>query len=143
MKNFISWKVILLAPLFYQCNKTGPSLEASKDLSGQWQLESIIMKSDTIKKPSVKNGLYDISITFKEKGNLEATSSTNYLTGFYETDPMNSMYMGLDGTQRKETSWGNAFTDALAHVSSYQFSANNALVLTSGQHRQMIFTKVK
>ena len=91
---------------------------------------------------SVKNGIYEVSLTFKEKGELEATSSTNYLTGFYETSQQNSIQLDGDGTERKETSWGNLFVNALPHVNIYDLESDR-LVLSCDDKSQLIFNRIQ
>ncbi|HEV7378238.1 MAG TPA: hypothetical protein VGN64_00480 [Dyadobacter sp.] len=125
------------------CGKTATTIVSDKELTGKWQLESVVENSDTIYRPAVKNGMYDVSVTFKEKGELEATSSTNYLTGFYETAQLNAIHVGGDGTERKETSWGNLFVNALPQVNLYDLKSNNRLVLFYNNDSQLIFSRAR
>lgn len=125
------------------CGKTATTIVSDKELTGKWQLESVVENSDTIYRPAVKNGMYDVSVTFKEKGELEATSSTNYLTGFYETAQLNAIHVGGDGTERKETSWGNLFVNALPQVNLYDLKSNNRLVLFYNNNSQLIFSRAR
>ena len=146
MKNPQRWIILLLFPLLASCGKTAATINSDKDvnndkeLTGKWQLESVVQENDTIRKPSGKNGIYDVSLTFKEKGELEATSSTNYLTGFYETAQLNAIQLGGDGTERQETQWGNLFVNALPHVNLYDLEANR-LVLSCDNNDILIFKR--
>ena len=142
MKNFQIWAVMLLIPLLTSCGKTATNISSDKELTGKWQLESVVQENDTIRKPADKNALYDVSLTFKEKGELEATSSANYLTGFYETAQLNAIQLGGDGTERKETSWGNLFVNALPHVNIYNLESTR-LVLFCDNNSQLIFNRVQ
>ncbi|REA62094.1 hypothetical protein DSL64_10600 [Dyadobacter luteus] len=133
----------LLIPVvaLMSCGKTATTIVSEKELTGKWQLESVVENNDTTYRPAVKNGMYDVSVTFKDKGELEATSSTNYLTGFYETAQLNAIHVGGDGTERKETSWGNLFVNALPQVNMYDLKSNNRLVLFYNNDSQLIFTR--
>lgn len=135
--------LFLLLTLLVGCGKTSTPIASDKELTGVWHLESVVQKTDTIHKPRVKNGIYDISLTFKEKGELEATSSTNYLTGFYETSLLNTIHLDGDGTQRKETAWGTIFTNALPEVNLYDLQSNNRLILFYNNDSQLIFSRDK
>jgi hypothetical protein len=143
MKNFNFLTIVLFLLLLTGCGKTATTIssDSDKELTGKWKLESIVEENDTIHKPSVKNGLYEVSLTFKEKGELEATSSTNYLTGFYETAQLNAIHLGGDGTERKETEWGNIFVNALPQVNIYDLKSNNRLILFYNNNNQMIFAR--
>ena len=145
MRNFNLWVVVLILPLLASCGKTATTIntDVDKELTGKWVLEKVIEENDTIIKPAGKNGLYDVSLTFKEKGELEATSSTNYLTGFYETAQLNAIHLGGDGTEREETSWGNTFVNALPNVNIYDLKSNNRLVLFYNNNSQLIFNRVR
>ena len=76
------------------CGKT-TTISSNLELTGKWQLESIVQEEDTIVKPSTTKGLMDIGLNFKEKGELEGTTSTNILTGFYETAQQNTIHITL------------------------------------------------
>jgi hypothetical protein len=141
MKNFNAWLVLLCLAVLTGCGKTATTIVSDKELTGKWQLESVVQDGVTISKPAVKNGMYDVSLTFKEKGELEATSSTNYLTGFYETSQFNAIHLGGDGTERKETSWGNLFVNALPQVNLYDLKSNNRLILLYNNDSQLIFSR--
>lgn len=135
--------LFLMFPLLVGCGKTSTTIASDKELTGKWQLESVVQKMDTIRKPAVKNGIYDISLTFKEKGELEATTSTNYLTGFYETSMLNAIHLDGDGTQRKETSWGSLFINSLPQVNLYDLQSNNRLILFYNNDSQLIFSRAQ
>ena len=141
MKHIKLLAFLLLPSLLASCGKTATTIKSDLELTGKWQLQSVVSEKGTILSPSVKNGIYDISLTFKEKGELEATSSTNYLTGFYETDQLNAIQLGADGTERKETSWGNLFVNSLPHVNIYDLKPNK-LILFCDNNSQLIFNKV-
>jgi heat shock protein HslJ len=132
---------MLLLTLVMACGKA-PSVQSGFDaeLTGKWQLESVVQESKTIHKPRIKEGAYDVSLTFKENGELEATSANNYLTGFYETSQQNSIQMGGDGTDRKETAWGEMFINALPNVNQYELSADR-LVLYFDHNNKLIFSR--
>ena len=140
MKNFKLWAFLLLIPMFSNCGKTATTINSDTEITGKWQLESVVHEKDTIRKPTGKSGLFEVSLTFKEKGELEATSSTNYLTGFYETAQLNAIQLGGDGTERKETSWGNLFVNALPHVNIYDLKPNK-LILFCDNNSQLIFNR--
>jgi len=142
MKKFKIWAVVLFIPLLTNCGKTATTINSDKELTGKWHLESIVQENDTIYKPTGKNSLYEVSLTFKEKGELEATSSTNYLTGFYETAQLNAIQLGGDGTERKETPWGNLFVNALPHVNIYDLEPTR-LVLFCDNNSQLIFNRAQ
>ena len=142
MKNVKSLTFMMIFPLLASCGKTAATVNSDKEITGNWQLESVVQHADTIRKPSGKNGIYDVSITFKEKGELEATSSTNYLTGFYETAQLNTIQLDGDGTERKETPWGNLFVNALPHVNVYDLETNR-LILSCDDNSQLIFKRVQ
>jgi len=112
------------------------------ELTGKWQLESIVQENDTIKKPAPGKGQMDVSVVFKDKGELEATSSTNYLTGFYETAQQNTIQLGGGGTERAETRWGNLFVNALPNVNMYDLKPNK-LVLFYDNNNAMIFSRIQ
>jgi len=141
MKNVKSWILITIFPLLTSCGKNATTVKSDKEITGKWELESIVQNNDTINKPFVKNGIYEVSLTFKEKGELEATSSTNYLTGFYETSQQNSIQLDGDGTERKETSWGNLFVNALPHVNIYDLESDR-LILSCDDKSQLIFNRI-
>ena len=147
MKDFRLWTFLLFTSLLTGCGKTNTSISSDKDLSinreltGKWVLESVVQENDTILRPSVKDGIYDVSLTFKDMGELEATSSTNYLTGFYETAQLNAIHIGGDGTERKETSWGNLFVNALPHVNLYNLEPDQ-LILSCDNNSQLIFNRL-
>ncbi|WP_221390053.1 hypothetical protein [Dyadobacter sp. NIV53] len=142
MKNVKFRIFAIIFPLLVSCGKTATTVNSDKEITGNWLLESVVQQNDTIHRPSKKNGIYDISITFKEKGELEATSSTNYLTGFYETAQLNSIQLDGDGTERKETPWGNLFINALPHVNIYDLKSNK-LILSCDNDSQLIFDRVQ
>jgi hypothetical protein len=145
MKNINVSICLLMLTALFGCGKPATTIvsDGDKELTGKWQLETVIQKRDTILKPAVKNGMYDVSLTFKEKGELEATSSTNYLTGFYETGQLNAIYLSGDGTERKETSWGSLFMNALPQINLYDLNSSNRLVLYYNNESQLIFSRVQ
>jgi hypothetical protein len=122
------------------CGKT-TTISSNMELTGKWQLESIVQENDTIRKPAIAKGQMNVSLIFKEKGELEATSSTNYLTGFYETAQQNTIQLGGGGTERAETSWGNLFVNALPNVNTYDLKPNK-LVLYYDDSNQLIFSRL-
>ena len=145
MKNFKLWLTACIFPLLTNCGKAPASVSSEKnekDITGKWQLESVIQEKDTIRKPGRKNSKFDVSLTFKDHGELEATSSANYLTGFYETAQLNAIHLGGDGTEKEETSWGNIFVNALPHVNVYDLR-NNRLVLFCDDNKQLVFNRVR
>jgi hypothetical protein len=142
-KIFKLLTLLIPAVTLMSCGKTATTIVSEKELTGKWQLESVVENNDTIYRPAVKNGMYDVSVTFKDKGELEATSSTNYLTGFYETAQLNAIHLGGDGTERKETSWGNLFVNALPQVNLYDLKSNNRLVLFYNNDSQLIFSRAR
>jgi hypothetical protein len=123
------------------CGKT-TTINSNMDLTGKWELQSIVQNSDTIKKPQLAKGQMPVSLNFKEKGELEGTSSTNILTGFYETAQQNTIQIGGGGTERAETQWGNLFVNALPTVNLYDLKINR-LILYYENNNQMIFTRVQ
>jgi hypothetical protein len=123
------------------CGKT-TTINSNMDLTGKWELQSIVQNSDTIKKPQLAKGQMSVSLNFKEKGELEGTSSTNILTGFYETAQQNTIQIGGGGTERTETQWGNLFVNALPTVNLYDLKINR-LILYYENNNQMIFTRVQ
>lgn len=140
MKNFKLWAILLLIPVLSNCGKTAATINSDTEITGKWQLESVVQQNDTIRKPAGKSGLYEVSLTFKDKGELEATSSTNYLTGFYETAQLNAIQLGGDGTEREETPWGNLFVNALPHVNLYDLKSNK-LILLCDNNDKLIFNR--
>ena len=142
MKNLIHRTVfVLFTTLTVSCGKT-TTISSNLELTGTWKLESIVQESDTIKKPNPSKGAMDIVLNFKEKGELEGTTSTNFLTGFYETAQQNTIQIGGGGTERAETSWGNLFINALPNVNLYDLKPNQ-LVLYYENNNQMIFTRMQ
>jgi hypothetical protein len=123
------------------CGKA-PSVNSHVELTGKWELESVIHENVKIDKPASRQGLYDISLTFKDKGELEATSANNYLTGFYETAQLNTIQMGGDGTERKETLLGDIFVNALPNVNLYDLKPAK-LVLYYDHGNKLIFSRVE
>ncbi|SKC13441.1 META domain-containing protein [Dyadobacter psychrophilus] len=125
----------------FSCGKT-TTISSNMELTGKWELQSIVQNSDTIQKPALAKGQMPISLNFKEKGELEGTTSTNILTGFYETAQQNTIQMGGGGTERAETQWGNLFVNALPNVNLYDLKMNR-LVLYYENNNQMIFSRVQ
>ena len=123
------------------CGKT-TTINTNMELTGKWELQSIVQNSDTIKKPALAKGQMPVSLHFKEKGELEGTSSTNILTGFYETAQQNTIQMGGGGTERAETQWGNLFVNAIPNVNLYDLKMNK-LVLYYENNNQLIFSRVQ
>lgn len=142
MKTFTLLTVCILSGvLLISCGKT-TTINSSLELTGKWQLESIVQESDTIKKPNPGRNQLEVSLNFKEKGELEGTTSTNYLTGFYETAQQNTIQIGGGGTERAETAWGNLFVNALPNVNLYDLKTNR-LILFYENNNQLIFSKVQ
>ncbi|KAA0991005.1 META domain-containing protein [Dyadobacter aurulentus] len=142
MKNFLVLAVFVLAiSVLSSCGKT-TTINTNVELTGKWQLESIVQERDTIKKPAPAKGAFEVSLNFKEKGELEGTSSTNYLTGFYETAQQNTIQLGGGGTERVETSWGNTFVNALPNVNVYDLKPNR-LILYYENNNQLIFARAQ
>ena len=140
MKNLFHLTVFVLSvSLLSSCGKT-TTINSNMELTGKWQLESIVVEKDTIKKPTPQKGAFEVSLNFKEKGELEGTTSTNYLTGFYETAQQNTIQLGGGGTERAETSWGNLFVNALPNVNLYDLKPNK-LVLYYENNNQLIFAR--
>lgn len=132
---------VLFFSLLMSCGKT-TTINSNTELTGKWQLESIVQNDDTIKKPATTKGLMDIGLNFKDKGELEGTTSTNILTGFYETAQQNTIQIGGGGTERAETNWGNLFVNALPNVNLYDLKANR-LILYYEDNNQLIFSRVQ
>jgi len=132
---------VLLIFLLTGCGKT-TTISSNMELTGKWELQSIVQNSDTIQKPQLAKGQMPVSLNFKEKGELEGTSSTNILTGFYETAQQNTIQLGGGGTERAETKWGNLFVNALPHVNIYDLKVNR-LILYYENDNQMIFSRVQ
>ncbi|MHA4736705.1 META domain-containing protein [Dyadobacter sp. MSC1_007] len=132
---------VLFFSLLSGCGKT-TTISSNMELTGKWQLESIVQEDDTIKKPATAKGLMEVSLNFKEKGELEGTTSTNILTGFYETAQQNTIQLGGGGTERAETPWGNLFVNALPNVNLYDLKANRLILYYENQN-QLIFTRVQ
>ncbi len=132
---------VLFFSLLIGCGKT-TTISSNMELTGKWQLDSIVQEDVTIKKPATTKGVMDIALNFKEKGELEGTTSTNILTGFYETAQQNTIQLGGGGTERAETSWGNLFVNALPNVNLYDLKANK-LILYYDNSNQLIFSRVQ
>ena len=132
---------VLFFSLLTGCGKT-TTISSNVELTGKWQLESIVQEDDTIRKPATAKGLMDIGLNFKDKGELEGTTSTNILTGFYETAQQNTIQIGGGGTERAETSWGNLFVNALPNVNLYDLRTNK-LILYYENSNQLIFSRVQ
>jgi hypothetical protein len=132
---------LLLFLMLSSCGKT-TTISSNMELTGKWELESIVQDNITIKKPALAKGQMDVSLNFKDKGELEGTSSSNLLTGFYETAQQNTIQIGGGGTERAETSWGNLFVNALPNVNLYDLKANR-LVLYYENNNQLIFAKAQ
>ncbi|WAC11591.1 META domain-containing protein [Dyadobacter pollutisoli] len=142
MKNLLhSLTMVLFSLLVSSCGKT-TTISSNMELTGKWQLESIVQEEDTIRKPGPAKGQLDVSLNFKDKGELEGTSSTNYITGFYETAQQNTIQLGGGGTERAETSWGNLFVNALPNVNVYDLKSNR-LILFYENNNQLIFSRVQ
>lgn len=141
MNNFKLFSIALFClPLLTGCGKA-PAIQSSVELTGKWQLETVVQGNVTIKKPNTRQGIYDVSLTFKDRGELEATSVNNYLTGFYETSQQNSIQLGGDGTDRKETAWGDIFISALPSVNFYDLKPTS-LTLYYDDDSRLIFSRV-
>ncbi|ACT95502.1 protein of unknown function DUF306, MetA and HslJ [Dyadobacter fermentans DSM 18053] len=132
---------VLFFSLLIGCGKT-TTISSNMELTGKWQLDSIVQEDVIIKKPATTKGVMDIGLNFKEKGELEGTTSTNILTGFYETAQQNTIQLGGGGTERAETSWGNLFVNALPNVNLYDLKANK-LILYYDNGNQLIFSRVQ
>jgi heat shock protein HslJ len=142
MKTFIiPTTLVLVCLLFSSCGKT-TTISSNMELTGKWQLENIVQENDTISKPDIAKGQHNVSLNFKDKGELEGTSSTNILTGFYETAQQNTIQLGGGGTERAETSWGNLFVNALPNVNLYDLKTNR-LVLYYENNNQLIFSRIQ
>lgn len=131
----------LTLPCLTSCGKT-TTINTNMELTGKWKLESIVQEKDTVRRPAPAKGQMDVSLIFKDKGELEATSSTNFLTGFYETAQQNTIQLGGGGTERAETSWGNLFVNALPSVNMYDLKPNK-LVLFYDNSNQLIFSRIQ
>jgi hypothetical protein len=140
LKLFLS--VAIVITMLFGCGRA-PEIknESNVELNGKWQLESVVQGNVVMKKPNVRQGIYDVSLTFKDKGELEATSANNYLTGFYETSQQNSIQLGGDGTERTETAWGDIFVNALPDVNFYDLGPNK-LTLYYDHDNKLIFSRV-
>ncbi|MCF0072100.1 META domain-containing protein [Dyadobacter sp. CY261] len=132
---------VLFFWLLISCGKT-TTISSNMELTGKWQLDSIVQEEVIIRKPATTKGLMDIGLHFKEKGELEGTTSTNILTGFYETAQQNTIQIGGGGTERAETNWGNLFVNALPNVNLYDLKANR-LVLYYENSNRLIFSRVQ
>nr|WP_295929134.1 META domain-containing protein [uncultured Dyadobacter sp.] len=132
---------VLFFSLISGCGKT-TAISTNMELTGKWQLESIVQEDDTIRKPATAKGLMDVGLNFKDKGELEGTTSTNILTGFYETAQQNTIQIGGGGTERAETSWGNLFVNALPNVNLYDLRSNR-LILYYENSNQLIFSRIQ
>lgn len=141
MTHYNCLPLLFLSLILIGCGKA-PSVSSQIELTGKWELERVVHDNVTIKKPASRQGLYDISLTFKEKGELEATSANNYLTGFYETAELNSIQLGGDGTERKETLLGDLFVNALPNVNLYELNATQ-LILYYNQGNKLVFNRVE
>lgn len=142
MKKFIPLSTFLFGIFaFFSCGKT-TTISSNMELTGKWELQSIVQNSDTIQKPALAKGQMPVSLNFKEKGELEGTTSTNIMTGFYETAQQNTIQLGGGGTERAETQWGNLFVNALPNVNLYDLKMNR-LVLYYENNNQMIFSRVQ
>ncbi|WP_138480793.1 META domain-containing protein [Dyadobacter bucti] len=131
----------VLPALLSGCGKT-TTINSNMELTGKWKLESIVQGSDTISRPQPAKGVMEIGVNFKEKGELEATSSTNYLTGSYEIAQQNTIQIGGGGTERAETKWGNLFVNALPNVNLYELKPNR-LILYYDDNNQLIFNRAQ
>jgi hypothetical protein len=142
MKKSVLPAVLISATIAMSgCGKT-TTITSNIELTGKWVLESVVQQADTLKRPGLAKGQMDVSLVFKDKGELEATSSTNYLTGFYETAQDNAIQLGGAGTERTESSWGDLFVNALPAVNQYDLSAEK-LVLFYENNNQLIFRKAR
>ncbi|MCF0038811.1 META domain-containing protein [Dyadobacter fanqingshengii] len=142
MKKFIPLSTFLFGIFaLFSCGKT-TTISSNMELTGKWELQSIVQNSDTIQKPALAKGQMPVSLNFKEKGELEGTTSTNIMTGFYETAQQNTIQLGGGGTERAETQWGNLFVNALPNVNLYDLKMNR-LVLYYENNNQMIFSRVQ
>jgi heat shock protein HslJ len=133
--------MVIFSLLVSSCGKT-TTITSNMELTGKWQLESIVQEDDTIPRPNPAKGQLDVSLNFKDKGELEGTSSTNFITGFYETAQQNTIQLGGGGTERAETSWGNLFVNALPNVNVYDLKSNR-LILFYENNNQLIFSRVQ
>ncbi|NIJ51265.1 META domain-containing protein [Dyadobacter arcticus] len=140
MKTFILPALCLTFLIYLSgCGKT-TTISSNMELTGKWELERIVQSNVTIKKPTLAKGQMEVSLIFKDKGELEGTSSRNYLTGFYETAQQNTIQIGGGGTERAETSWGNMFVNALPNVNLYDLKADK-LILYYENNNQLIFAR--
>ena len=141
-KNFALLTLyVFVSVLLSGCGKT-TTINSNMELTGKWQLESIVQDGQKLTKPTPAKGQMDISLFFKDKGELEGTSSTNFITGFYETAQQNTIQLGGGGTERAETSWGNLFVNALPNVNVYDLK-QNTLVLYYENNNQLIFARAQ
>ncbi|QRR02346.1 META domain-containing protein [Dyadobacter sandarakinus] len=142
MKRLVLPSIFLAASAgMFSCGKT-TTINSNMELTGKWVLESVVQNEDTIRKPGLTKGQMEVSLLFKDKGELEATSSTNFLTGYYETSQDNEIQLGGGGTERAETSWGDLFVNALPAVNQYDLSAEK-LVLYYENNNALIFNKAR
>lgn len=141
MMNIKLLYILAISALLVSSCRKESVVSGNLELTGKWQLESVMQGNKVIKKPSSRQSKYDVSLTFKEKGDLEATSANNYLTGFYETSQQNSIQLGGDGTEIKETAWGDIFVNALPNVNFYELKPTQ-LTLYYGHNSKLIFSRV-
>jgi hypothetical protein len=139
MKTFNLIFLFFLVLGQWSCRKE--TLKTSQaELIGTWELEKVVRNNTVMQKPATRQGLYDVSITFKENGELEATTVNNYLTGFYETSQQNGMLLGGDGSARTETNWGEIFVNALPDVNLYDLKPTQ-LVLLCSNNDKLVFKR--
>ncbi|CAG4988817.1 hypothetical protein DYBT9275_00164 [Dyadobacter sp. CECT 9275] len=142
MKNLKFWLVYLLLIFWGTACRKETAIQSDLELAGKWKLDYIIQENDTIKKPEPYHAPMEVSLTFKDKGELEATSSNNFLTGFYETAQDNTIQLGGGGTEREETDWGNLFLHALPDINLYDLKSNR-LTLISSNNSRLVFSRAK
>ncbi|PWJ54771.1 META domain-containing protein [Dyadobacter jejuensis] len=114
------------------------SLQRDLELTGSWKLESIV--EDNVQMPATNNQLVT-SMVFKDKGELEARTASNFISGYYETGQQNTMQIAGGGTQRTETAWGERFINALPAIDHYELKPDR-LILYYQNTNQLIFSRM-
>lgn len=121
------------------CRQSTP-IQSNLEINGLWNLDYIVEANDTVAKPHPYKAPYEVTLNFKDKGELEATSSNNFITGFYEVSEQNTIQIGGGGTDRTETKWGDLFVNALPEINLYELKPNR-LVLFYDSGNQLVFSR--
>ncbi len=136
----MEWVLIFFVLMCYSCRQES-ALQKTPELTGSWKLVSIVESDKNISVKNSENPEKVAGMIFREKGELEAMTPANYITGYYETGQQNTIQIAGGGTQRSDTPWGEVFVNALPAIDHYELKANE-LTLYYHNSNKLVFTRV-